>query len=45
MIHDVYLAKVKDPADVSEDWDYEEIVSTIPADQAFKPVEESDCSM
>ena len=44
-IHDAYLAKVKDPADVSEDWDYEEIVSTIPAEEAFMPVEESGCSM
>jgi branched-chain amino acid transport system substrate-binding protein len=30
---------------VTEDWDYEEIVSTIPADEAFRPVEESGCSM
>ena len=41
VIHDVYLAKVKDAADVTEDWDYEEIVSTIPAADAFRPVEES----
>jgi branched-chain amino acid transport system substrate-binding protein len=44
-IHDAYLAKVKEPSEVSEDWDYEEIVSTIPADEAFMPVEESGCSM
>ena len=45
VIHDVYLAKVKDAGAVSEDWDYEEIVSTIPAEQAFKPVAETTCSM
>lgn len=45
VIHDVYLAKVKDAADVTEDWDYEEIVTTIPAQEAFQPVEESGCSM
>ena len=45
VIHDVYLAKVKDPADVKEDWDYEEITDTIPADQAFMPASESGCSM
>jgi branched-chain amino acid transport system substrate-binding protein len=45
VIHDVYLAKVKDPADVKEDWDYEDIVTTIPAAKAFRPVEESGCSM
>ncbi len=45
VIHDVYLAKVKAPDAVEEDWDYEEIVSTIPAEQAFMPLEESTCSM
>jgi branched-chain amino acid transport system substrate-binding protein len=45
VIHDVYLAKVKSADQVSEDWDYEEIVNTIPAADAFRPVEESGCSM
>ena len=41
VIHDVYLAKVKDAASVEEEYDYEEILATIPADKAFRPVEES----
>lgn len=45
VIHDVYLAKVKEAADVSEEWDYEDIVTTIPAAEAFQPVEDSGCSM
>lgn len=45
VIHDVYLAEVKSPEDVEEEWDYEEIVSTIPAEDAFRPVEDSGCSM
>lgn len=45
VIHDVYLAKVKSADEVTEEWDYEEIVTTIPAADAFKPVEESGCSM
>jgi branched-chain amino acid transport system substrate-binding protein len=45
VVHDVYLARVKDPADVEEEWDYEEIVTTIPAEEAFQPVEDSGCSM
>lgn len=45
VIHDAYLARVKSPEDVTEDWDYEEIVTTIPAEEAFRPVEESGCSM
>jgi branched-chain amino acid transport system substrate-binding protein len=45
VIHDVYLAKVKSPDAVEEEWDYEEIVSTVPAEDAFRPVEDSGCSM
>ena len=37
VIHDVYLAKVKNKDQVKEDWDYEEIVKTIPAAEAFGP--------
>ncbi|HEY1177097.1 MAG TPA: ABC transporter substrate-binding protein [Phytomonospora sp.] len=43
MIHDSYLAKVKSPDQVTEDWDYEEIVETIPAAEAFRPAAESGC--
>lgn len=45
VIHDVYLAKVKDADKVSTDWDYEDIVSTIPAAEAFMPLSESACQM
>jgi branched-chain amino acid transport system substrate-binding protein len=38
VLHDAYLAKVKTKAEVKEDWDYEEILTTIPADKAFGPV-------
>lgn len=45
VIHDVYLAQVKSPDQVEEEWDYEEILATIPADEAFKPVDESTCDL
>ena len=45
VIHDSYLAKVKSADEVTEEWDYEEIVATIPAAEAFRPVEESGCEM
>lgn len=45
VIHDVYLAEVKPKADVKEEWDYERIVSTVPAEKAFKPVGETTCKM
>jgi branched-chain amino acid transport system substrate-binding protein len=36
VVHDVYLAKVRPATEVKQDWDYEEILSTIPAAQAFR---------
>lgn len=45
VIHDVYLAQVKAPGEVTEDWDYQTILNTIPAEEAFRPVEESGCEM
>jgi branched-chain amino acid transport system substrate-binding protein len=38
VLHDAYLAKVKTKAEVKEPWDYEEILTTIPAEKAFGPV-------
>jgi branched-chain amino acid transport system substrate-binding protein len=43
--HDAYLAQVKPSSEVKEDWDYEKIVNTIPADQAFNPTPSPDCHM
>ena len=41
VVHDVYLAKVKTKAEVKEPWDYEQILSTIPASEAFRPASAS----
>ncbi|MFR9799285.1 ABC transporter substrate-binding protein [Streptomyces sp. MS06] len=35
VVHDAYLARVKDPSKATESGDYTELVQTIPADQAF----------
>jgi branched-chain amino acid transport system substrate-binding protein len=43
MIHDVYLAQVKSKAEVTEPWDYEKIIKTIPAAEAFRPLAENTC--
>jgi branched-chain amino acid transport system substrate-binding protein len=45
VVHDAYLVRVKKPSEVKEDWDYEQVVSTIPAAKAFPPAEASGCSM
>ena len=44
VLHDAYLAKVKTKDQVKEEWDYQEIVTTIPAAEAFGPVSDA-CKM
>jgi branched-chain amino acid transport system substrate-binding protein len=43
MIHDMFLVQVKKPAESKAPWDYYSLVSTIPADKAFRPLSESAC--
>jgi branched-chain amino acid transport system substrate-binding protein len=42
--HDMYLAQVKSPEESKYPWDYYKIVKTIPADEAFPPLDPS-CSL
>src|ERR1700682_6609637 len=44
-IHPAYLFEVKKPAESKYPWDYYKLVSTIPADEAFIPLEKSVCPM
>ena len=43
MVHDMYLAQVKTPAESTGDWDLLKIVRTIPGDEAYGPLSESTC--
>ncbi len=43
MVHDMYLWEVKKPAESKYAWDYLKLVKTIPAAQAFMPLEQSTC--
>src|SRR5690606_34256203 len=43
LLHDLYLVSVKTPAESKEPWDYYNIVKTVPGDQAFMPLSESQC--
>ncbi|MBD2897275.1 ABC transporter substrate-binding protein [Spirillospora sp. NPDC000708] len=36
LVHDAYIAQVKPGSEVKEPWDYEKIIKTIPAAQAFQ---------
>jgi branched-chain amino acid transport system substrate-binding protein len=44
-LHPIYLFQVKSPAESKNDWDFYKLVSTIPADQAFRPLREGGCSL
>ena len=45
MVHDMYLARVKTPAQSKKPWDYYEIVRTIPGDEAYLPLDRSPCPL
>ena len=45
MVHDMYLAQVKKPAESKYPWDYYHIRQVIPADQAFLPLSKSVCPL
>ena len=44
-IHDMYLFQVKDPKESKGAYDYYKLVSTVPADKAFRPLSEGGCSL
>jgi branched-chain amino acid transport system substrate-binding protein len=44
-MHDMYLFEVKKPAESKGKWDYYKLISTLPAEQAFRPLSESECPL
>jgi branched-chain amino acid transport system substrate-binding protein len=44
-VHDMFLYEVKKPAESKGAWDYYKLRSTIPAAQAFRPIDQGDCPM
>lgn len=45
VIHDMYLFQVKSPSESKEPWDYYTLRRTVPAEQAFRPLNEGGCPM
>ncbi len=45
VIPDLYLLQVKTPAESHGPWDLAKVVKTIPGDQAFRPLSESECPL
>jgi len=44
-IHPAYLFEVKKPAESKGPWDYYKLVATIPANEAFTPLDKSTCPL
>ena len=44
-IHPAYLLQVKKPSESKYPWDYARIVATIPAEEAFRPLAQSECQL
>jgi len=44
-IHDMYLLEVKKPEESKAPWDYYKVRATIPAAEAFRPVDQGDCPL
>ena len=45
VIHDFHLFQVKAPAESHGDWDLYKLISTVPAEQAFRPLAEGGCPL
>ena len=44
-VHDMFLFRVKSPDESTGPWDYYDLVATIPAEDAFRPLAEGGCSL
>ena len=45
VIHDMYLYEVKRPDQTKGEWEYSNLLATIPAAKAFQPLEQSTCPL
>ena len=45
MVHDMYLFEVKAPEESKKPWDYYKLKAVIPAEKAFRPIEQSTCKL
>jgi branched-chain amino acid transport system substrate-binding protein len=45
MVHEMYLVRVKKPSESKYPWDYYEVISRVPGDDAFQPLSRSACPL
>ena len=43
MVHDMFLVKIKPANEAESDWDVFEVVRTLPGNEAYRPLSESEC--
>ena len=43
MVHDMYLMRIKKPEESKGKWDLYEYLSTVPGDEAFRPIDQGGC--
>jgi len=44
-VHDMYLFEVKKPEESKGPWDYYKLIATIPAAEAFRPLDQGECPL
>jgi branched-chain amino acid transport system substrate-binding protein len=44
-LHPAYLHQVKAPSESKGPWDYYNLLATVPADQAFRPMSDEECAL
>jgi branched-chain amino acid transport system substrate-binding protein len=44
-MHDMYLFEVKAPSESKGPWDYYKLLAKIPAEEAFRPLDQGDCPL
>jgi branched-chain amino acid transport system substrate-binding protein len=44
-VHDMYLFEVKKPGESKSEWDLYKLLATVPAEQAFRPLQDGGCPL
>ena len=45
MVHDMYLFEVKKPEESKNEWDLYKLLTTVPGDEAFRPLDKGNCPL
>jgi branched-chain amino acid transport system substrate-binding protein len=45
MVHNMLLVQVKKPSESKQPWDYYNVLATVPGEQAFQSLAQSECPL